>query len=44
MSFAIAALAADGPSEIEGIEAADVSFPGFLPTLQALGADLDVMA
>jgi 3-phosphoshikimate 1-carboxyvinyltransferase len=44
MSFAIAALAADRPSEIEGIEAAAVSYPGFLPTLRALGADLDVTA
>lgn len=44
MSFAIAALGADRPSEIEGIEAAAVSFPGFLPTLRDLGADLDVTA
>ncbi len=30
MAFAVAALAADAPSEIEGMEAADVSFPGFV--------------
>jgi 3-phosphoshikimate 1-carboxyvinyltransferase len=38
MAFAVAALAAAGPSEIHGIEAADVSFPGFIATLQGLGA------
>lgn len=41
MSFAIAALVGDRPSSIEGIESADVSFPGFVPTLQALGANLE---
>ena len=43
MAFAIAAVAADGPSEIEGMEAADVSFPGFVPTLASLGASLEVL-
>jgi 3-phosphoshikimate 1-carboxyvinyltransferase len=38
MSLVVAALAAEGPSEIDGIEAADVSFPGFVQTLRALGA------
>ena len=39
MAFAVAALAAEGPSvEIEGMEAAEVSFPGFAATLRALGA------
>lgn len=38
MAFAVAALAADGPCEIEGIEASDVSFPGFVGTLSGLGA------
>jgi 3-phosphoshikimate 1-carboxyvinyltransferase len=41
MAFAVAALAADAPSEIEGIEAADVSFPGFVETLRALGASVE---
>jgi 3-phosphoshikimate 1-carboxyvinyltransferase len=40
MSLTVAALAADGPSRIEGIEAADVSFPGFVQTLRALGAQV----
>jgi 3-phosphoshikimate 1-carboxyvinyltransferase len=44
MSFAVAALAADRPCEIEGMEAADVSFPGFLQTLRALGAELEIVA
>lgn len=38
MSFAVGALAADGPSEIAGMEAADVSFPGFVQALRSLGA------
>ena len=41
MALVVAALAADGPSEIEGIEAAEVSFPDFLPTLRSLGARLE---
>jgi 3-phosphoshikimate 1-carboxyvinyltransferase len=41
MAFAVAALAADAPSEIEGMEAADVSFPGFVETLRALGAHVE---
>jgi 3-phosphoshikimate 1-carboxyvinyltransferase len=41
MAFAVAALAADAPSEIEGMEAADVSFPGFVETLRALGATVE---
>lgn len=44
MSFAIAALAADRPCEIEGMEVAEVSFPGFLHALRALGAQLEVTA
>ncbi|MGZ4150327.1 MAG: 3-phosphoshikimate 1-carboxyvinyltransferase [Actinomycetota bacterium] len=40
MSLAVAALAADGPSEVDGIEAADVSFPGFVQTLRGLGAEV----
>jgi 3-phosphoshikimate 1-carboxyvinyltransferase len=41
MAFAVAALAADAPSEIQGMEAADVSFPGFVETLRALGASVE---
>jgi 3-phosphoshikimate 1-carboxyvinyltransferase len=44
MAFAVAALAADRPSEIRGMESADVSFPGFVPTLRSLGADLEERA
>lgn len=43
MAFAVAALAADGPSVIDGMEAADVSFPGFAAALAGLGARLEVV-
>jgi 3-phosphoshikimate 1-carboxyvinyltransferase len=36
MAFAVAALAADGPSTIQGAEAADVSFPEFFSTLREI--------
>jgi 3-phosphoshikimate 1-carboxyvinyltransferase len=42
MSLTIAALAARRPSEIEGIEAAEVSFPAFVPLLRRLGATIGV--
>jgi len=42
MAFVVTALAGRGPSVITGIESADVSFPGFLRVLAALGADLEV--
>jgi 3-phosphoshikimate 1-carboxyvinyltransferase len=38
MALTVAALAASGPSEIEGMESAEVSFPGFVATLARLGA------
>jgi 3-phosphoshikimate 1-carboxyvinyltransferase len=38
MSFAIAALAARGPSRIEGSDAVVISYPGFFETLQGLMA------
>src|SRR5919204_1874121 len=41
MALAVAALAATGPSVIDGIEAAAVSFPGFVGSLGALGADVE---
>ncbi|HEV8564670.1 MAG TPA: 3-phosphoshikimate 1-carboxyvinyltransferase [Actinomycetota bacterium] len=44
MSFVVASLAADRPCEIDGMEVADVSFPGFLRTLRGLGADLELSA
>ena len=43
MALVVAALAADRPSEIDGVEVADVSFPGFVSTLRALGADVEVL-
>jgi len=41
MALTVAALAADGPSEVGGVEWAAVSFPGFLGLLRALGADVE---
>ena len=41
MSLVVASLAARGPSAVEGIEAAAVSFPGFVPALTALGARIE---
>jgi 3-phosphoshikimate 1-carboxyvinyltransferase len=38
MSFAIAALGADGPSTIGGADAVDVSYPGFFEVLDAVRA------
>jgi 3-phosphoshikimate 1-carboxyvinyltransferase len=38
MAFAVAALGAEGPSEIRGAGAVDVSYPGFFDTLEALTA------
>lgn len=42
MALAVTALAARGHSEIDGIESAAVSFPGFLRLLHSLGADVEV--
>jgi 3-phosphoshikimate 1-carboxyvinyltransferase len=36
MAFAIAGLAARGPSRVEGAEAVAISYPGFFDTLQQL--------
>jgi 3-phosphoshikimate 1-carboxyvinyltransferase len=41
MALTVAGLAARSPVEVEGIEAADVSFPGFVETLRRLGARID---
>jgi 3-phosphoshikimate 1-carboxyvinyltransferase len=43
MAFAIAGAGADGPCEIDGIEAADVSFPGFLRALRSTGVGVEVL-
>ena len=43
LAFSVAALAADGPTEIDGAEWADVSFPGFFALLQRLGADVEIL-
>src|ERR671934_1261783 len=42
MALAVAALGARGPSRIDGIESAEVSFPGFLGVLSRLGARIEV--
>jgi 3-phosphoshikimate 1-carboxyvinyltransferase len=41
MALAVGGLAATGPVVVEGIEVADVSFPGFVPVLAALGARVE---
>lgn len=41
MALAIAALAADGPSTIVDADCARDSFPGFVETMTALGADME---
>ena len=42
MALAVAALAAEGPVTIEGMEAAEGSFPGFIGSLVLLGARVEV--
>jgi 3-phosphoshikimate 1-carboxyvinyltransferase len=41
MAAAVAALGARAEVEVEGAEVADVSFPGFVETLRALGASIE---
>ncbi len=43
MALAVAALAADGPSRIDGADAAAVSYPGFHEDLAGLGARLTTL-
>jgi 3-phosphoshikimate 1-carboxyvinyltransferase len=43
MAFVVAALAAGAPVEVDDVGAAEVSFPGFVPTLVALGASIEVL-
>jgi 3-phosphoshikimate 1-carboxyvinyltransferase len=40
MSLAVAGLAAEGETIVQGAEAIDDSFPGFVEAMQALGADI----
>jgi 3-phosphoshikimate 1-carboxyvinyltransferase len=42
MALVVASLAARGPCDVEGVEVASVSFPGFLGALRTLGADIEV--
>ena len=44
MAMAVSAFAARGPVSVEGIEAAEVSFPGFERQLTSLGARIEVSA
>lgn len=44
MSYAVAALVAEGEAAIEGFEAVDVSYPGFLGDLESLGTWMDPAA
>ena len=41
MAFAVGALGARGAVEVDGMESADVSFPGFARTLASLGAAIE---
>lgn len=41
MAVAVSALAAREPTSIDGIESADVSFPGFVAALRSLGARVE---
>jgi len=41
MAMAVAALGACRPSRIDGMDAADISFPGFVATLGGLGARIE---
>jgi 3-phosphoshikimate 1-carboxyvinyltransferase len=42
MAFLVGALAAKGPSTVEGVEWTEVSFPGFTDTLRSLGVQVEV--
>ncbi|MFN2544526.1 MAG: 3-phosphoshikimate 1-carboxyvinyltransferase, partial [Actinomycetota bacterium] len=42
MALAVGALGASGPCEVDGIESASISFPGFVPTMRRLGASVEV--
>jgi 3-phosphoshikimate 1-carboxyvinyltransferase len=42
MAFAVTALGARGPSDLDGVGSASISFPGFFALLDSLGADVEV--
>jgi 3-phosphoshikimate 1-carboxyvinyltransferase len=42
MALVVAALAAEAPVRVRGVEAAVVSFPGFVETLRSIGAAVEV--
>jgi 3-phosphoshikimate 1-carboxyvinyltransferase len=44
MSLTVAAIGSRGPVEVEGMEAADVSFPGFIDAMRGLGSSIEVVA
>lgn len=41
MGFAVAGLGARGPVDVDGIESAEVSFPGFVAVLRSIGASVE---
>jgi 5-enolpyruvylshikimate-3-phosphate synthase len=41
MMLAIAGLVASGETVIEGVECAQISYPGFAATLRSLGASIE---
>ena len=43
MAMAVAGLAADGTSTIEGAEAVDVTFPGFADVMASIGAQVSTV-
>ncbi len=43
MALAVAALAAEGPSVIDGAEVAAVTYPEFVADFQRLGADMEMV-
>jgi 3-phosphoshikimate 1-carboxyvinyltransferase len=43
MAFAVAGAGADAPCEIEGVEAAEVSFPGFVSALGSIGLRVEAL-
>lgn len=43
MALAVGALGAGRESEVDGIEWAEVSFPGFAETMRTLGADIEIL-
>ena len=42
MAIAVASIAARSPTTIDGVDVADTSFPGFVPTFVSLGARFEV--